>query len=62
LLLVDELLAVQPVTSKRVAHTVVPIVLPRGLIFMRRSLCRIGSKRQVIGCYTVFSAVAAAHM
>jgi hypothetical protein len=58
-----ELLAVQPVTSKRVAHTVVPIVaLPRGLIFMRRSLRRIGSKRQVIGCYTDLPAVAGAHM
>jgi hypothetical protein len=47
------------VTSKRVAHTVVPIVaLPRGLIFMRRSLRRIGSKRQVIGCYTALPTVA----
>ena len=37
LLLVDEMLAAQPVTSKRVAYTVAPIVaLPRGLIFMRR--------------------------
>jgi hypothetical protein len=56
-------LAVQPVTSKRVAHAVVPIVaLPRRLIFMGRSLRRIGSKRQVIGCYSDLPAAAGAQM
>jgi len=59
LLLLDETLAMQPVTSRRVAHAVVPIAaLPSGLIFMRRSLHRIGSKRQVIGYYTALPAVA----
>jgi hypothetical protein len=63
LLLLDEMLVVQLVTSRRVAHTVVVIAaLPSGLIFMRRSLHGIGSKRQVIGYYTALPAVADTHI
>jgi hypothetical protein len=54
---VDELLAVQPMTIKRIAHTVVPVLaLPHGLIFMGRSLRRIGSRREAIGRYTALPA------
>ena len=55
LLLVDEMLAAQPVTSKRVAYTVAPIVaLPRGLIFMRRIVLPSRSMEQgpIVPCCT----------